>query len=369
LGEIIDWSLALVPVLMLTAAFIWLDVFKLVSFRETVGLLLTGGATAIVAYPLSGYFLDTLPIGFSNYSRFAAPWIEEALKAVVIIGLFRINRIGLTLDAVIMGFAVGAGFSVVENGFYLVRFPELSPSVWIVRGLGTAVMHGMTAAILAAIAHRLAVRELHHEARDFHFRLWWFVPGYLAAVAIHTLFNQFPSQPLLAMLVTALVAPLTLMAILRFGTMKARQWLADEEAAHRALLEKLEASAFPDTPGWRRINEMVERAGPQTGALIRDYVTVLTRLILTEEEVLLKQSEEAHRVETDGRVLFKRFQDLRRELGSVTIHAVTSLLPFARSDYWEVWELHHHLTHSGDVVSPDSQTIEPHATPANPHKD
>jgi len=345
-GEIIDWSLALVPVLMLTAAFIWLDVFKLVSFRETVGLLLAGGAAAIVAYPISGYFLDALPIGFSNYSRFAAPWIEEALKALVIIGLFRLNRVGLTLDALIMGFAVGAGFSVVENIFYLVRFPELSASVWIVRGLGTAIMHGTTAAVLTAIAHHFAVRELHHEASEFHFRLWWFLPGYLAAVAIHTLFNQFPSQPLLAMLVTALVCPLVLMVILRLGTKKARQWLSAEEEAHRTLLARLEAGAFPDKPGWRRIEELVERSGPQTGALIREYVTVLTRLILAEEDVLLRQSEDLHRVETDGRALFKRLHDLRRELGSVTIHAVTSMLPFSRSDYWEVWELHHHLTQS-----------------------
>jgi hypothetical protein len=248
-----------------------------------------------------------------------------------------------------MGFAVGAGFSIVENVFYLVRFPDLSAPVWIVRGLGTAVMHGTTAAVLAAIAHRLAVRELHHEARDFHFRLWWFVPAYLAAVAIHTLFNQFPSQPLLAMLVTTLVAPFALMAILRFGTTRARQWLAAEEEAHRALLEKLKAGAFPDRPGWRRIEKLVERAGPQTGALIREYVIVLTGLILAEEEVLLQQSEDTHRVETDGRALFKRLHDLRRELGSVTIHAVTSLLPFSRSDYWEVWELHHHLTQSGEA--------------------
>jgi len=90
--------------------------------------------------------------------------------------------------------------------------------------------------------------------------------------------------------------------------------------------------------------------------MIREYVTVLTRLILTEEEVLLQQSQDTHRVETDGRALFKRLHDLRRELGSVTIHAVTSLLPFSRSDYWEVWELHHHLTHSG---TRDGQTIGP----------
>lgn len=345
MGEIIDWSLALVPVLMLTAAFVWLDVFKLVSLPEIIVLLLLGGGAAIAAYPLSGVFLDTLPIGFSRYSRFAAPWIEEALKALVIIGLFRFNRIGLKLDAVIMGFAVGAGFSVVENIFYLFRFPELGASVWTVRGIGTAIMHGTTTAIMAVIAHRLASKELHQEASAFHFRLWWFIPGYLAAVAIHTMFNQFPSQPMMAMLVTALVAPLVLMAILRFGTGEARDWLTEEEQAHRILLQTLEAGAFPDKPGWRRINEMVERAGPQTGALIREYVTTLTRLILSGEQVLLRQSSDEHRVTADRGSLFARFDELRRELGPATIHALTSLLPFSRSDYWEVWELHHHLTH------------------------
>ena len=58
--------------------------------------------------------------------------------------LFAANRIGYKLDAVIFGFAIGAGFSVVENIFYLVRFPSSPPPVWMVRGLGTAVMHGTT---------------------------------------------------------------------------------------------------------------------------------------------------------------------------------------------------------------------------------
>lgn len=342
MGELIDWSVALLPVLMLTAAFVWLDVFKLVSFVEMLGLLCLGGVAAIAAYPVSGVFLDTLPIGFSNYSRFAAPWIEESLKAIVIVGLFRFNRIGLKLDAVIMGFALGAGFSVVENIFYLLRFPEFGAAIWIVRGIGTAIMHGTTTAILAVVAHRLASRELRHDASEFHFHLWWFVPGFLAAVAIHTTFNQFPTQPMLAMLVTALLAPLTLMAILSFGTTEARQWLKDEEEAHRALLRILDAGAFPNKPGWRRVSELVDRAGPQTGALIREYVSTLTRLIIAEEDILLRQSEDTHRVRTDSAALFARLMDLRRNLGPMTISALTSLLPFSRSDYWEVWELHHH---------------------------
>jgi hypothetical protein len=178
------------------------------------------------------------------------------------------------------------------------------------------------------------------------------VPGYVVAVAIHTVFNQFPSQPMLAMLVTALLAPFVLMAILRFGTGEARKWLAEEEEAHRLLLETLETGAFPDRPGWRRIGDLVERAGPRTGALICEYVSVLTRLILAEEQILLRQAEDAHRVDTDRAALFRRFKELRQTLGPAIVHALTSLLPFSRSDYWEVWELHHHLKHGSGGADP-----------------
>ena len=347
INALLSWSLALVPVLLLTAAFVWLDVFKLVTGTEIVGLLVLGGLAAVAAYPLSGIFLDTLPIGFSNYSRFAAPWIEEALKAIVVIGLFWFNRIGLKLDGVIMGFAIGAGFSVVENVIYLVRFDTLPPTVWMVRGIGTAIMHGTTAAVMAVIALHYAARKLHREARDYHFNLLWFAPGYLVAVAIHTLFNQFPSQPVLAMLATALIAPFTIMAILRMGTGEAREWLAHEVEEHRVLLETLDGGNYPDKPGWRRIAAMVDRADGQTGSQIREYIVVLTRLILAEEETLLRQSQDTHHVETDSQTLFTRLKALRRELGPVTVHALTSLLPFSRSDYWEVWELHHHAAHGG----------------------
>ncbi|HEU4704606.1 MAG TPA: PrsW family glutamic-type intramembrane protease, partial [Sphingomicrobium sp.] len=175
-GEIIDWSVALIPVLVMVALFIWLDVFKLMTFTETMVLLLLGGVAALVAYPVSGRMLDTLPIGFSAYSRLVAPWIEEALKGLVVVSLFVANRVGFKLDAVISGFAVGAGFSVVENIVYLTRFPELAANVWLVRGLGTAVMHGTTLAILAAIAHELAERETREAAGDYGFNPLWFLP-------------------------------------------------------------------------------------------------------------------------------------------------------------------------------------------------
>ncbi len=161
LVEAAHWGLALVPVLVAAGG---LRLARRVQADELARSPLPAVARrrSRRSPPTrsAGSFLDTLPIGFTNYSRFVAPWIEEAIKAIVMIGLFRFNRIGYKLDAVISGFAIGAGFSVVENIIYLTIFPDYGAGTWLVRGLGTAVMHGTTLAILAG--HRARVRR----ARD-----------------------------------------------------------------------------------------------------------------------------------------------------------------------------------------------------------
>src|SRR4249919_3413758 len=186
--------------------FAWLDVFKLMSPWEMIGCLLLGTVAALIAWPLSGQMLDTLPMGYSFYSRVVAPFIEEALKGAALAVLILTNRIGYKLDAVISGFAIGAGFSVIENIFYLARFPELTTAVWLVRGLGTAVMHGATTAILASIAHELCERSLRQAGRQ-GFNPLMLIPGYIVAGLLHMLFNQFPAHPMEVMIVTLIVAP------------------------------------------------------------------------------------------------------------------------------------------------------------------
>ena len=182
--ELVDWAVALVPVLLMAMLFAWLDVFKLMSPLEMIACLLLGTVAALLAWPISGRMLDTLPMGYSFYSRIVAPWIEEALKCGAVALLFFFNRIGFKLDAIICGFAIGAGFSVIENIFYLARFPELTTAVWLVRGLGTAVMHGATTAVLASVAHELCERSL-RKAGGHGFNPLMLIPGYIIAGLLH----------------------------------------------------------------------------------------------------------------------------------------------------------------------------------------
>ena len=61
------------------------------------------------------------------------------------------HRIGFLVDAAIFGFAVGTGFALAENLYYLHLAAEAGMGTWIVRGFGTALMHGGATALFAVM--------------------------------------------------------------------------------------------------------------------------------------------------------------------------------------------------------------------------
>jgi RsiW-degrading membrane proteinase PrsW (M82 family) len=345
LAQTLHWSLALVPVLVLLTIFVSFDAFKLMSLHEIMLLLVLGGIAAGASYPVSGRLLDTLPIGFNNYSRYWAPWIEEAIKGAVVVALFRFNRIGFKVDAVISGFAVGAGFSLIENIIYLVRMPDHGAGTWLVRGLGTAVMHGTTVAILAATAHEFAERRIRGAAAAFKFNLLWFVPGYLAAGALHMVFNQFPDQPLLAMLGASMIAPIAILGIFRFGTAEAQQWLQSERTRHRAELSALCAGHWPDGPTGARVAAFAALCNQRSAERIRRYWELQAFLVVEAEETLIEEVSGDAAFDRDAvSRAFREIVTLERALGRSKMSRLKRLLPFSRNDLWEVSELRQRLS-------------------------
>jgi len=337
--ETFHWLIALTPVLLMVALFAWLDVFKLMSPWEMIGCLLLGAVAALIAWPISGRVLDTLPMGYSYYSRLVAPWIEEALKGIALALLFITNRIGYKLDALICGFAIGAGFSIIENIFYLARFPELTTSVWLVRGLGTAVMHGSTTAILATTGHELSERSLRKQGGQM-FNPLWLIPGYIAASLIHIAFNHFPSHPREVMIVTFIIAPILLIGLMRLGESETHQWLAEESEAHRRWLEEWRSGGFPADASGQRIKALAERVRPDQAALIRDYCILMAELVLAAEEELLDRDRRLEDGQAERlREAFARLAEIRQAIGRVGYAALRRQLPFSRNDDWELSEL------------------------------
>ena len=144
-----------------------------------------GGVVAVLCSLVNAYAIDSLGMEFTRYTRYVAPLIEETLKAGVLVYLFRTHRIGFLIDAGILGFAVGAGFSFVENLYYLYSAQDAHYGVWAVRGFGTAIMHGGAVALFAIIAETMTERH-----RKMNALLY--LPGLIIAFLVHSIFNHFP---------------------------------------------------------------------------------------------------------------------------------------------------------------------------------
>jgi protease PrsW len=174
--------IALAPVLLFLAGLVQLDAYKLLRLRTVLGMMAAGALAAGASYLANNYAYGHFAGNFTTYSRYVSPWIEEFLKAVLLVYLIRTRRVGLSVDAGIAGFAIGTGFALIENLYYLASRPDAALPVQVIRGFGTAIMHGGTGTVMGMISVTL------HEKRP-HGGVHLLLPGFLAAVALHSGFN------------------------------------------------------------------------------------------------------------------------------------------------------------------------------------
>ncbi len=147
------------PVLLFLAGLRIMDSYKLVPRRALLESLVAGALAAGVAYILNRLLLELAHVEPHVLGRALAPLIEESLKATYVAWLIRTGQVGFMVDAAISGFAIGAGFGLIENLYYAGALHDLSLPLWLARGLGTAVMHGCTTAMFALVTQSLSERR------------------------------------------------------------------------------------------------------------------------------------------------------------------------------------------------------------------
>jgi RsiW-degrading membrane proteinase PrsW (M82 family) len=332
--------IAVAPVLILLFVFDRLDVFNLISFREISLLLLGGGALAGLGFLLNWLLLDGLRVGFDIHARYISPAIEECLKAAPILALFAANRLGFKIDAAIAGFAVGSGFAVVENAWFLLAAEETNVSAWLVRGLGTAVMHGGATALFAVISHEMTEGQAESAIGHYRFSPLLFVPGLGIAFLIHSTFNHFPHAPVAAMGATFLLVPVTLLLTLARSERATKQWLkADRDAHHQALMD-IRSGHFAESELGRSIKHLVDRFHGATAADAFAYLELKLELVLLAEEAILASHHgETVSVGEEEREKFARLDALAHRLGKSALAAISSEFGFSRNDLWELGRL------------------------------
>lgn len=323
-------AVGILPVLAFLAALLALESYKLVRLRTVIATIAAGAAAAALCWFVNGWLIERLDATLATYSRYGAPVVEEVAKAVVIVLLVRANRIGFLVDAAIAGFAVGAGFAVIENVYYHQLVPEAGLGAWVVRGFGTALMHGGATAVFAIIG--LALRDRRGSDAPH-----LFLPGLLLAIVLHSAFNHMFLSPKLSTLAVLLVLPPLLYAVFMRSEKAVGEWLGRGFDRDAEMIELIESGRFSEAPVGRYLTSLRDRfEGPIVADLLC-YLRVHTELAMRAKGLLMmRENGFAVQLDEATRDRLAELRYLQKSIGRTGTLALRPLVHASRKDVWQI---------------------------------
>ncbi len=331
MNVLINIIISLAPVCVFLIALIFLDSFKLVRLRSLLQTIGIGIGIALICYWITGWVLDHLAVDVGAYRKYFAPVVEEVGKACYLIYLIRTRRIGFMVDAAIFGFAVGAGFALTENVYYLGAMSDAGLLVWIIRGFGTAIMHGGATAMYGIITKGLTDRY-----SDSHLRAY--VPALLLSMLIHSFYNHFLISPLVLTLLILIFLPLTLMAVFKRSEQATREWLGVGMDADIELLNLIMTGNFSESKIGRYLQSLNAHFPPEVIVDMFCLLQIHIELAIRAKGIMMLR-EAGFRLDVDPEVRekFKELEFLEKSIGPT---GKLSIAPFLHQKSRDLWQLY-----------------------------
>jgi len=322
-------AVGFLPVALFLAGLLVMDSYRLLTRRQVAASIAWGALAAVIAFAIHRALLDRAHLDPLALRRYVAPAIEETLKAALVIALVARARVGFLVDAAVHGFAAGAGFALVENAWYAHALGEPNPWLWVLRGLGTAVLHGSTTSIVGIVTKALADR--HAGLRSLAA-----LPGLVIAVAVHSAYNHLALNPLAATALVLLAAPLTMLVAFEASERSTRAWVGHGLDRDSELLELIHTGAIVHTPAGEYLAALRSRfAGPAVADMLC-LLEIRLELALRVKGLLLAR-EAGIEVPPEPQVLanLRELRFLERSIGPTGRLAMRPLLPDGR-ERWQI---------------------------------
>jgi hypothetical protein len=214
------------------------------------------------------------------------------------------------VDAAIHGFGVGTGFAFVENLYYLRVGHDATLWTWIVRGFGTAIMHGGCTAIFAIVG--LSLRERAPQASALAF-----LPGFLLAVILHSAYNHAFFSPMLSTLAIVVVLPPLLLVVYQRSERSTVDWLGTGFDADADRLASIMSGRFADSPARRYLATLESRLQGPVLADLLCYLRLHCELALHAKGFLMLRESgfDAH-IDEATRAKLAEMRYLERSIGT-----------------------------------------------------
>lgn len=326
-------ALALIPVVLFLGVLILLDTFKLAHPATIVNALLWGVVAAFLSSVAYDAIIHTGAISAESLTLYAAPCFEDTLKALFVAYLLVQRRIGFPVDAAVLGFAVGCGFALVENVHFLLSLSSASPTLWFVRGLGTAVLHGATTAIFAMMAKTSVDRRGVGSVVAY-------LPGLMIAIALHSAFNHVLLPPVAMTGLLLLVLPLIVLAVFQRSERATREWIGAGLDLDIELLRLVTSEDFAYTRFGKYLNELRNRFPAHVVVNMFCLLRIELELAVQAKALLLVRDAGADiPVHPDAFAAMDEVQYLRKSIGRTGLLALRPLHVTTDRDAWHKYLL------------------------------
>ncbi len=328
--EFTKFAVSLMPVFVFLTALVFLDSYKLVSLRSIFICIIAGIFSAIISLMFNSWFIGWLSLNVNVFSRFFAPAAEEILKSFYLIYLIRAKRIGFTVDATIYGFAIGAGFALIENIYYLQALTSTNILLWILRGFGTAVMHGSTVAIMGMISNCLSNQKQSN-------KIFIILPGLLTAVFIHMMFNLFFLPPVYNTIAILIVFPLLIVIVFSQSEKATGNWLGVGMDTDVELLEIITSGHITTTNIGKFLNSLKSKFDEVVVADMLCYLRIYSELAVGAKGLLMMQNA-GFKITPDLEIKNKlaELKYLEKSIGKTGKLAIIPILNIKSRDIWQL---------------------------------
>jgi RsiW-degrading membrane proteinase PrsW (M82 family) len=337
--QIIAFAIATIIPLVFLYIIYTLDLYKTGTFRFVLTCFIWGVISVGLAYLINTIiFYNRGLASRETIETLIAPTAEEILKAAILIYLVRKPNFTYFVDGAIYGFAVGIGFAVAENYFYLSFFdPSTGLGVAVGRVLSTNLMHATTTA-LVGVALGLARfrRSLGHSMI--------LAAGLILAISFHSVFNRLGTQASEGMrLIYAAIlgfagAGLIVYVIFR-GLAEEKKWI-EEKLGEADRVTAKEASYVQQLSN---VDELLapiaNKFGAEKAEQIENFLIIQARLGILRK-TLDKLNDEKMRagVEKQMEGLRTQMDNARRAVGSYAMLYIRYIVPPDQSPLWGLIE-------------------------------
>ena len=282
---------ALLPVVIYIFVVYKIDNFSLISVKNLFLQVFCGMVTALVCF---GLFQLTGEMLADEHSDYVNPVLEEIVKGLPLLYLASRKKIVFFIDSVICGAAVGGGFSILENIFYLLLGDGITGiGTVLFRGLEVALIHMGCSAIVAAglmLVIRLVERSrsrLGLKRSDIAMSVFLL----LEAPVLHVCHNAFHFNPLMQFIFVFGTMGGLLMWTYYYDVDMIHRWLDKGLDKQLSLLDSIKNGHLDDTPTGIFLQSVKDAFPPEDFFDIICYVQLHVELsVASKSRVMIRES-------------------------------------------------------------------------------